>query len=212
MIFEAAVFEKIALGVTLSAPIGPVSLEMIKRGLDRGFWQAFIVRLGGAVGNTLCLIAAYFGLGIIMKSPTLTTTCSLLGSFVLIYLGAKSFMGPVKKLLPHEEGSRYGLLNGLLTGFVLALLNPVSVVFWVGIYAATVNHTQGAPTWLGLFENLSIILGVLLWGFFLSCLLEMGKRFFNEKFIMLITRLAGLLLIGFGLKYGYKAIHALGLF
>lgn len=209
MVFEAVVFEKIALGVTLSAPIGPVSLEMIKRGLNSGFWQAFIVRLGGAVGNTLCLVAAYFGLGLIMKSPTLTTTCSLLGSLVLVYLGLKSFMGPSKKLLPHEAAGNYGLANGLITGFVLALLNPVSIVFWVGIYAATVDHTQGAPTWLGLLGNLSIILGVLLWGFFLSCLLEMGKRFFNEKFITLITRLAGLLLIGFGLKYGYKAINIL---
>jgi len=35
------VIEKIILGVILAAPLGPVTVEMIKRGLNRGFWAAF---------------------------------------------------------------------------------------------------------------------------------------------------------------------------
>jgi L-lysine exporter family protein LysE/ArgO len=204
--------EKILLGVALSAPIGPVSLEMIKRGLEKGFLGAFIVRLGGAVGNTLCLVAAYFGLRLFMHSPTTSAFCMFFGSLVLIYLGAKACLK--KHVAPlHTQNtvpSSYNLADGLITGFVLSLANPVAMVFWLGIFAATsqVSDPEATTSLWGLIENLPIIGGVLLWGAFLSALLEVGSRFFNQKTILLITRLAGLMLIYFGLKYGYKAVNA----
>lgn len=202
--------EKILLGVTLAAPIGPVSLEMIKRGLSNGFLSAFIIRLGGAIGNTLCLIAAYFGLSLISKSSSTLAICSLAGSMVLIYLGAKSFLDKRSHLLSLKlDIPKYSLGNGLLTGFILSVANPIAVVFWLGIFAATHDHSLASQNWIGLVENFAIIGGVLLWGFCLSCTLELGKRFFNQKLIQIITAIAGLMLIYFGIKYGYKAISQL---
>ena len=46
----------------LAAPIGPVSLEMIQRGLKSGFLSSFVVRLGAAVGNLLCLLVSYYSI------------------------------------------------------------------------------------------------------------------------------------------------------
>jgi len=199
--------EKVLLGITLSAPIGPVSLEMIKRGLNKGFLDAFIVRLGGAIGNTLCLIGAYFGLSLVLHSETTMAICCLAGSLVLIYLGMKSFLDKRRhQLTISQDPPSYTVLNGLATGFVLSIANPIGIIFWLSIFAATLDRTQGAQNWLGLLENFAVIGGVLLWWFFLSCMLEMGKRFFNHKFIKIITTLAGGLLIAFGIKYGYKAI------
>ncbi len=198
--------EKILLGISLSAPIGPVSLEMIKRGLQKGFFGAFVVRLGGAIGNSLCLIAAYFGLGLLIHSETDVAICSLAGSFVLMYLGIKSLKDRRKHQFTVEDDKSINVLNGLVTGFFLSIANPLGLLFWVTIFAATIDHTQQVHSAWGLLENFSIILGVLLWGAFLSGLLEIGKRIFNNKLISLITILAGLMLFGFGLKFAYKAI------
>ncbi|MGE3320421.1 MAG: LysE family transporter [Candidatus Berkiella sp.] len=201
--------EKIVLGVTLAAPIGPVSLEMIKRGLRNGFLGAFIVRLGGAVGNTLCLVTAYFGLALFTDSGPTLALCSLAGSFVLIYLGLKSFLDKRSHLLSLKmDIPRYSLGNGLLTGFILSIANPIAVIFWLSIFAATLNHGHQSNL-VGLMENFAIVGGVILWGGFLSGLLELGKRFFNQKLIQIITMAAGVMLIYFGLKYGYKAVGQL---
>ena len=51
MIINIEILNKILLGVTLAAPIGPVSLEMIQRGLKSGFLSSFVVRLGAAVAD-----------------------------------------------------------------------------------------------------------------------------------------------------------------
>lgn len=200
--------EKIILGISLSAPIGPVSLEMIKRGLQKGFWGAFVVRLGGAIGNSLCLVAAYFGLALLMRSKEDVAIYSLAGAFVLMYLGIKSFLDKRKhQFTPHED-TNIKILNGLATGFVLSIANPIGLLFWITIFAASLDH--GATKNLeGLFQNFSIILGVLIWGAFLSGLLELGKRIFNQKLVSIITMGAGLMLFGFGLKYAYKALMLL---
>ena len=200
--------EKIILGVSLSAPIGPVSIEMIRLGLQKGFFGAFVVRLGGAVGNSLCLIAAYFGLALIIRSDRDLAIFCLAGSLVLMYLGIKSLRDKRKHDFEIDKEAKLGVLNGLATGFVLSIANPIGLLFWVSIFAASLDH--GAVKSLdGLFENFSIILGVLLWGAFLSGLLEIGKRIFNQKLISIITTVAGLMLFGFGLKYAYKAIMLL---
>lgn len=199
-------FEKILLGITLAAPIGPVSLEMIKRGLNKGFLGAFVVRLGGSLGNTLCLIAAYFGLGLLMDSDFKMGVCSLVGSFVLMYLGIKSLLDKRQHQLTVEKEHSSGIVNGLLTGFILSITSPIGIVFWLSIFAATLDHTTQTQTWIGLVEHAAIILGVLIWGLFLSGLLELGKRYFNHKLINVITILAGLMLIGFGVKYAYKGM------
>lgn len=198
--------EKILLGVSLAAPIGPVSVEMIRRGLQKGFFGAFVVRLGGSVGNSLCLIAAYFGLGLLLQSHKgIIPFFSLAGAFVLMYMGVKSLLDKRKHQFTVEQDAKLNILNGLATGFVLSIANPIGLLFWVTIFAATLDHSAGHST-AGLLENFAIILGVLIWGAFLSGLLEVGKRLFNQKFINIITILAGLMLIGFGLKYAYKAI------
>ncbi len=201
--------EKILLGITLSAPIGPVSLEMIKRGLNKGFLAAFVVRLGGAMGNTLCLLAAYFGLSMFINSDVKMAIGCLIGSLVLFYLGIKSLLDKRIHQLNVNKDELFSVRNGLMTGFILSLANPIALVFWLSIFAATLDHNNPTHSLEGLFHNFAIILGVLLWGLCLSAFLELGKRFFNHKLINIITMAAGLMLIGFGLKYGYKGIMLL---
>lgn len=209
--------EKVILGITLAAPIGPVSIEMIKRGLNKGFLGAFIVRLGGALGNSLCLVAAYFGASLLMASETKTALCSLAGALVLIYLGIKSVLDKRSHQYHQDntfehtlssENPAYTPLNGLLTGFVLSIANPIGIVFWIGIFAASASIDQSGetPVWLGLIQNFAVIAGVLIWGIILSSVLEVGKRFFKAKWIKTITIVAGIMLIYFGLKYAHRAV------
>jgi threonine/homoserine/homoserine lactone efflux protein len=210
------VLEKLLLGVTLAAPIGPVSIEMIKRGLSKGFLSAFVVRLGGAMGNSLCLIAAYFGASLFMNSDTKMGICSLIGALVLGYLGVKSILdkrthqynspvAPTNNANNTINQKEYNLANGLLTGFILSIVNPIGIVFWLSIFAASVDQSGETKALLGLAQNFVVIAGVLTWGVMLSGLLEIGKRFFNPKWIKMINLAAGVMLIYFALKYMYKA-------
>ena len=188
---------KLILGLMLAAPIGPVSVEMIRRGLRAGFLSAFSIRLGGAIGNTLCLVGTYFGLSHIMGYPMLVNALGLAGAGLLIYMGLSAFL---KKIDTVDLESESNVKNGLTFGLYLSVANPVALVFWPGLFAADLDPTSPL-TMLGFTENLLIIAGVLLWGAGLSIVLDYGSRFINHKNILIINKISGLCMMYFGLKY-----------
>ncbi|HBN22313.1 MAG TPA: hypothetical protein DD412_03655 [Holosporales bacterium] len=191
------ILKKLILGMTLAAPIGPVSVEMIKRGLRHGFFSAFSVRLGGAIGNSLCLLAAYYGLSFLISYPFLFNGLGIVGALLLIYMGYKSLQKTADDLSFDETTN---MANGLRWGLYLAIANPFAFIFWTGIFAATLESTQAVDHRV-FFENLLIIVGVLIWGAGLSTVLGFGHRFLNKKVIVRLSQLAALFMFYFGLKY-----------
>jgi threonine/homoserine/homoserine lactone efflux protein len=190
------IIEKVLLGFTLAAPIGPVSIEMINRGLKLGFKEAFKVRLGGAIGNTCCLAISYLGLVNLINYPFIISTISILGAIYLMIIGIKNSLKQDSKILVKND-KIYS--NALSTGFILALANPVSVIFWLSIFAATFDIQKIGL--INFIEDLSIILGVLIWGVCLCSVISVGKTFLNKKIIPMITKIAGVFLFILGLKY-----------
>lgn len=194
------IIEKLLLGFALAAPIGPVNLEMIKRGLKQGFREAFKVRLGGATGNTICLIASYLSLSTLLNKPIIIGTIGLIGAVYLIIIGLKNLRQcSVKLHFASDEVVSKIENNSLLTGVILSMINPISIVFWLSIFASTYEATR--VKWINFTEDLFIIVGVLIWGAVFSLVLSLGKSYLGEKNILSITKLAGVLLIFLGLKY-----------
>lgn len=194
------IFEKLMLGVTLAAPIGPVSIEMIKRGLSNGFWSAFSIRLGGAIGNTLCLIGTYLGLSQIMGHHHVMNTLGLLGAVLLLYMGISTF--PKSATVIDLSTPAIKNHNGLLWGFYLSVVNPVALVFWPGVFAASMGSVDTLSL-SGFLLNLFVIAGVLIWGAGLSLTLAFGNHVLNKKAINNLTKIASLLMICYGFKYAY---------
>ncbi len=192
------ILEKIILGITLAAPIGPVTIEMISRGLERGFWAAFQIRLGAAAGNVLWLVGAFFGLSSLIQYPLIIKCISFIGSLYLIIIGIKHFKK--KKVNSTVSSTSLNLeRNGLLVGFLISLVNPIGIIFWLSIFITSMGTQE--INMINLAYNLFIIVGMLLWGAGLSAILAWGKHLITDDKLIIISRLAGVLLILLGLKY-----------
>lgn len=191
----------ILLGISLAAPIGPVSLEMIRRGLSNGFWSSFSVRLGGALGNFICLLGVYYGLNAVMHYAAVRLILWTLGAALLIYIGARSiYKGCRGHLLKmsREDGGK----NGFFLGLGLALTSPIGILWWVGVFAAVLSEGETS-----LLVSSTLILGVLIWGAFLAALSSFGKRFMNDTRLKWVSIIAGAALVGYGVRFLVRAIQ-----
>lgn len=200
-----SLLQNVLLGLTLAAPIGPVNLEIIKRGLNSGFRQALLTGTGAMSADATYLTLIFFGLISFFEIVSLKIALGLFGSLILIYLGvlsAKQYLDP-SPISPNRPAPL--LKSPFITGYVLAISSPMTIVWWTGVFGALLASQTNQRTNLSAFLScLSILLGCFLWVLFLAIVLHYGKKMINEKIISRISLVAGLCLIIFGIYFLYR--------
>ena len=207
------------LGISLAIPIGPASLVVIQTGLRAGFLRAWLTGIGVTLADTTFLLVVYFGISGFMGIPAVKETVWILGALVLFYLGWQSLravVGDSQQLKLSEENSsdspaRYSGRNPLLVGYLVNIANPIAVVFWAGIYGSLIGAAvaAGGDKSDALISGAAILLGILCWHTTTSFLSHWGRRLLNEKIARIISAIAGVALILFGLRFTWIAITAL---
>lgn len=191
--------------MTLAAPIGPVNVEIIKRGLQSGFRQAVLTGAGAMCADATYLTLIFFGLTAFLNNAFWIKFLGIAGSFILIYLGASGVRDYFKKSPSPNRGKYRIFKSSFVAGFALAISSPMTIVWWTGIFGALMASQGPVRTSLHAFLScLSILLGCFLWVLFLSSMLHWGKDFVNEQRTRLISLIAGLFLIGFGIYFIYR--------
>jgi threonine/homoserine/homoserine lactone efflux protein len=215
------ILRNILLGITLAIPIGPASLAVIQTGLRAGFLRAWLTGIGVTLADTTYLLVVYFGLSAFMGIPAVKVIVWILGALVLFYLGWQSLRGlwassrkrdflsvsQDGEVLPDRGTGR----NPLLVGYLVNISNPIAVVFWAGIYGSLIGAAvaAGGDKSDALISGAAILLGILSWHTTTSFLSHWGRRLLNEKIARIISAIAGVVLILFGLRFAWNAITAL---
>ena len=201
-----SLLQNILLGLSLAAPIGPVNLEIIKRGLNAGFKQAFLTGLGAMSADFTYLTLIFFGLTFFLKIPFIKIFLALAGSFILIYLGATSIRNFFRQQVMDINQTGRFFKNSYKAGYLITLCCPITIVWWTGVFGALLASQAGTPTNFSAYLScLTILLGCLIWVIFLSTALHWGRKIINENFIRIISLIAGMFLVMFGIYFLYKA-------
>ncbi|MGN7329227.1 LysE family translocator [Bacillus pumilus] len=206
----AVFFGYIFLGLSLSAPVGPVNAAQIDRGIKSGFWHAWIFGVGAMAADIVYMLLIYFGVAQLLTAPLVKTFLWLFGFFVLTYTGIESLRKINLQESPKKDGGNTSIGQSFMTGFFISLSNPLSILFWLGIYGSILANTiekYGASQML--MYSMAIFIGMLIWDFSMALLASSFRRYLSERVLHGLSVLAGLSLLGFGAYFGYQGIMAL---
>lgn len=201
-----AILRGIILGLSITAPLGPTNVEVIRRGLKEGWKSAFIFCIGVMVALLLYLALVAFGLSFLAKSREFGIILSIFGVAVLCYLAynaMRDFFNPKKLPLDGKAASRANFVPGI----ILTISNPAVLLLWTGIIGADLS-SQSSPE-QGLLLSFGILVGVLAFFIFLTALIRGGRKFINQKNFRYISLAAGLVLLYFALSFGYQLLSSL---
>lgn len=205
-------FGFIILGLSLSVPVGAITIEMVKRGLQGGFWPAWVVGLGGMSADVVLMLLIYFGVANFLTGPVAQVVIWFFGFVVLLYLGYDSIRTAFRQLDIGRETSETSepLFKSYAAGFMIAISNPLNIVFWIGIYgsvlATTLQTASGAKV---LLSSSAIFIGIAAWDAVVAGSVHFGRSFTGERFMRWFSIAAGAVLIGFGLSFGWQATMGL---
>jgi len=198
----------ILLGISLAVPIGPSGLAVIQNGLRFGFWRAFLTGIGVTLADATYLLLVFFGLSGLLSIPLVKVLIWSLGALVLTYLGTQSIRDAFRKVDLDRAVLPSGR-NPLLAGYLVNLSNPIAILWWLGVFGSLLGSSAGASRLGALLGSSSILLGILAWHATTSILSHWGKRLLGGKLVQVLAGLAGLALLGFGVRFASLAVSAL---
>lgn len=203
-----SLFSYVFLGVSLAAPVGPVNAGQIDRGIKGGFLHAWLFGLGATTADVLYMCLVYLGFVNILQISIVQTFLWLFGFFVLVYTGVESLLSAKKHTMVTRRGNiKYS--KSYFSGFLMSLLNPLSILFWIGIYGSILANTvlTNSDKHLVIYSA-AILSGVLLWDFMMAILSSVLRKYLTSALLAAISLISGISLIIFGVYFGYQGIKS----
>lgn len=202
-------FGFIFLGLSLAAPIGPVNAAQLDRGIKSGFFHAWLVGIGSLLADVFYMVAIFFGVVHLLDIVIFKVFLWLFGCFVLTYTGIESIVN-VQKIKLMTRDSNESALKSFFYGFLISISNPLSILFWLGIFGSVLAKMTTEYDQFHLFMYCSaIILGLFIWDVSMAGIASSFRRLLSEKTLTTISILSGISLIGFGIYFGYEAVQIL---
>jgi threonine/homoserine/homoserine lactone efflux protein len=199
----------IFLGLTLAAPIGPVNAARLDKGIKNGFWHAWVVGVGSMIADGIFMLLVFLGIVKFIEIPIVQIFLWLFGGFILLYSGVEGIL-KANIIVLNNTRNKESLFKSFITGFVMSITSPMSILFWLGIYGSVLAKTVTTyDSSLLLIYSSMIFVGLALWDLFVASLTTSFRKFLNPKSLMTISILSGASLIGFGLYFTYQGIQAL---
>lgn len=205
------VLSYVLLGISLAAPMGPVNAAQVNKGLRLGFYHSWLVGLGAMVADAFYMTAVYIGLSKFLMYEGVNVFLWLFGCFVLIYTGVETIVKTRSNAnMSAEVRKKETLLQSFQFGFFLSISNPLTILFWLGIYGSVLAKTitMYEPTQIWLY-SCAIFLGIALWDFLMAVTSSTAKHFMSDRLKLGISYVSGCSLIGFGAYFGLHAIEIL---
>ncbi|PZD94901.1 amino acid transporter [Paenibacillus sambharensis] len=204
------IFGYILLGLSLSAPIGPINAAQLDRGIKSGFMNAWLVGVGAMAADALYMMMVYMGIVHFIEIPFMKTFLYLFGAFVLIYTGIESLLSLDSIGEARSEGKDETKLKAFISGFLMSLSNPMTILFWLGIYGSVLAETAAKyDSRQLLIYSGAIIFGILLWDLTMAAVASSFRKWMTSGLLKFISMLSGLSLIGFGSYFGIQAFRLL---
>jgi len=193
----------VAIGLAMSAPLGPVNLIVIRTALCHDLKVAFLAGLGAVLADVLIAgIAAY---GIQSISHLILNYAKFLqiaGGLFLIVLGIRTARThfAASDLTSGLHSAKFGLT------FSLSVTNPGLVLGYLAIFSSLSTHLAlGASPYRPAMVLLGIAMGGALWWLLLSFFIGRLKTRLGPSTLDRINRWSGILVAAFGFLLLWKA-------
>ena len=187
----------LAIGFTIAAAVGPISLLTIRRTIAHGRWYGFVSGLGVAAADASYGAVAAFGLTALTSVLVgAATALGLVGGAVLVWLAIRTIRAR-PAVTPASTEDRPGLPGAFLSIYGLTMTNPMTILSFAAIFAGIGLAGRGGVE--AALLTLGVFLGSSLWWVVLTAIVSRFLGRITPRILTWINRISGAALLGFGI-------------
>jgi threonine/homoserine/homoserine lactone efflux protein len=194
------------LGLSAGIAPGPLLALVVSESLRYGMKAGVKVALAPVLSDLPIVVLTLYFLARVSAFHTILGMISILGGFVLFYMGYQGVTAKGLDLSLHDPKPA-----SLKKGVLVNVLNPHPYLFWVGI---------GGPTTLKAWDQGTLAAAAFIGGFYLflvgskvvlAVLVGKYRTFLTGRFYIYTMRILGVILIGFALVLFRDGTRLMGL-
>ncbi|MDE5876698.1 MAG: LysE family transporter [Muribaculaceae bacterium] len=190
----------IAIGIFISAPMGPVGILCIQRTLDRGRRTGLYTGIGASISDMFYCLLTGFGLSFIENFIERNQNIiQLIGSAVLVGFAIYLFRKNPASAIRRPDQTRESVKKNILGGFLFTFSNPLILFLIIGLFARF-NFMIPEMKWYHYIIGYSAIgAGALMWWWVVTWFVDKVRAHFNVRSMWLINRIIGIIIAIFAI-------------
>ena len=191
-------WEGLLFGLVLQLSVGPVCVSVLQKGIADSFSEAFLMVLGVVLADATYIALALVGVSSIMKLEPLRIGIGLAGAALLAYFGLQNLRARERAL--RQTTPTGGPRSSLRYGFLLTLSNPMTILFWTGVFGGLIASTQFSTPIAAYIFGIGCLVATFV---FLNGVAALGKfisAFVQPTILLWLNRAVGLFLIAFAIR------------
>lgn len=188
------------VGLGASIPLGPLGVLCVQKTLSKGRNSGLFTGLGASVSDTfyagLSLIGLSFVENLIHENRAIVM---LLGGIVIALIGLKVYTtNPIKQIRQKSSNKRH--LEDFVEALVMTITNPGAIFLILGLFAAVGINSSDNTGNISIITTLwGVFLGTATWWFILTTTINVFRKKFRLKQLMMINRIAGIIIAVLGI-------------
>lgn len=186
----------VAIGVLISAPMGPIGMLIIQRTLSKGRWAGFFTGIGAALSDLIYCLLTGFGISFITDLiERHQFLLQVVGGIVLVAFGVYLFRKNPTRALKTAQVDVTDYWSDFVTGFLLTFSNPLILFFIIGLFARFNFILPEYEIFHYIWAYVTIFGGALIWWYLITFLVSKLRNRFNVRSLWLVNRIVGSLLV-----------------
>lgn len=213
-----SVWNGLLFGMLLQLSVGPVCLAVLQRSITFGFRHAWWMITGVALVDAAYMAGAIGGLALLLQIPLVKQIVVIGGAVVLVWFGVGSIRAKMVQVgrvqgsdaVEHAEVvtvssveqtgvSTIRVRDSFWYGIVLTLTNPLTILFWAGVFGSLMSSTDLADRVNLVGFAVGCVLSTLLFLTAVSALGTYAAKVLHPVWMRRFNVVVGLFLIGFAI-------------
>jgi len=194
--------QSMAIGLFIAMPVGPIGMLCIQRSLTRGFRSGFATGIGAACADGIYgLLGALGFAGMVAALPTLSVALKIGGGLFLVWLAWGIARESPAAPGVSQGASRTSVARDFLTTFGLTLSNPMTILSFIGIFAALgpLSASPDGSQWPAVSLMVSgVLVGSAAWWLLLSTATSTLRKAIPISWMRGFSRISALVVAVFG--------------
>ena len=192
-------FEGIKFGMLLQFAIGPMCLLVFNTAKNVGLKTALVLIVAIALVDAFYITLASLGASKLLKKKNIQNTVKSIGAVVLVLFGLNIILNAFDIYLIPSINIKPTTTNIFFQGLILALSNPITIVFWGSVLTTKIVKDKLKKKELIIF-CIGLVSATFIFQITVAVLSNFLGMFISKELSNLLNIFVGLLIMYFGVK------------